>query len=494
MAKQYILSIDQGTTGSRAFIIDDKGRVVSSAYREFPQYFPKPGWVEHDADEIWASVKGVISQAIRKAGIAGKSLAAIGITNQRETTIMWDRRTSKPVCKAIVWQCRRTAEMCRRLKKHGPQFHQKTGLVLDPYFSGTKIAWMLNNVKGLRQRARAGKICFGTVDSWLIWKLTGGQAHVTDMTNASRTLIFNILDLKWDPALIRVLNIPAKVLPEVKNSGAVFGKTAKGVPGLPAGVPITAVLGDQQAALYGQGCYESGTAKNTYGTGCFLVVNTGNVIIRSRNGLLTTLASDVRGRPVYAMEGAVFIAGAVVQWLRDQLGIIKTAADCEPLIKGLKDNGGVYFVPAFVGLGAPYWDSGAKGVVCGLTRGADKRHIVRAALEAMAYQTKDVFDLMRQELGRAPRSLRVDGGACANDFLMQFQSDMLNTKIIRPRNIDSTALGAAHLAGVTVGVWKGKKDLEKLHRTDKIFSPKITNRQRLDLYGGWLEAVERAKS
>lgn len=362
MAKQYILSIDQGTTGSRAFVIDDKGKAVASAYREFPQYFPKPGWVEHDADEIWASVKGVISQAIRKAGIAGKSLAAIGITNQRETTIMWDRRTSKPVCKAIVWQCRRTAEMCRRLKKHGPQFHQKTGLVLDPYFSGTKIAWMLNNVKGLRQRARAGKICFGTVDSWLIWKLTGGQAHVTDMTNASRTLIFNILDLKWDPALIRVLNIPAKVLPEVKNSGAVFGKTAKGVPGLPAGVPITAVLGDQQAALYGQGCYESGTAKNTYGTGCFLVVNTGNVIIRSRNGLLTTLASDVRGRPVYAMEGAVFIAGAVVQWLRDQLGIIKTAADCEPLIKGLKDNGGVYFVPAFVGLGAPYWDSGAKGL------------------------------------------------------------------------------------------------------------------------------------
>lgn len=494
MAKQYILSIDQGTTGSRAFIIDNKGAVVASAYREFPQYFPHAGWVEHDAKEIWSSVQAVVAQALRQARLPKDGISAIGITNQRETTILWDRKTSRPVGRAIVWQCRRTSAMCQRLKKHGATFHQRTGLVLDPYFSGTKIAWMLENHKGLRKRAQAGQICFGTVDSWLIWKLTGGAAHVTDMTNASRTLIFNIKNLDWDPSLLQILNIPAEILPEVQNSGSIFGKTAKNIPGLPAGVPITGVLGDQQSALYGQGCYDSGSAKNTYGTGCFLVLNTGKVIIRSKNGLLTTLASDLHGRPVYALEGSIFIAGAVIQWLRDQLKIIKSAADCEALIKDLKDNDGVYFVPAFVGLGAPYWDSDAQGVICGLTRGTDRRHIVRAALEAMAYQTKDVFDLMKQELGRSPRILRVDGGACANNFLMQFQADLLNAKILRPKNIDSTVLGAAHLAGITAGVWKGKKDLEKLHRTDRIFSPKITNRRRLDLYGGWLAAVERAKS
>lgn len=494
MAKKFILSIDQGTTGSRAFIIDQAGKVVASAYQEFRQYFPKPGWVEHDASEIWESVCGVIKQAVKKSKIGKNQITAIGITNQRETTVLWDRKTSTPAAKAIVWQCRRTSDICQQFKKHESLFRDKTGLVLDAYFSGTKIKWMLDHVKGLRVKAQKGDICFGTIDSWLIWKLTGGQSHVTDMTNASRTLVFNIRNFKWDTQLLRILNIPPAVLPSVQNSGSIFGYTDNPQAGLPKGIPITAVMGDQQAALYGQGCYEEGSVKNTYGTGCFMVMNTGKKMVHSRGGLLTTIASDVKGKPVYALEGSVFIAGAVIQWLRDQLKIIRKAADAEPFIKGVKDTNGVYFVPAFVGLGAPYWDSQAKGIICGLTRGANDSHIVRAALESMAYQTRDVFDLMKQESGRSPRELKVDGGACENNFLMQFQADMLKCKIVRPRNIDSTVLGAAQLAGVVAGVWKGKKDLDKMHTKDKIFLPKMKEKKRTELYNGWRQSVRQARS
>ncbi len=496
MIKKYILALDQGTTGSRAFIFDKNCRPVASDYKEFKQYFPKPGWVEHDADEIWASCVSVIKGALRKGKISSNQIAAIAITNQRETTVLWDRKTSKPVARAIVWQCRRTAEICSGLRDKGLEhsFKNKTGLVLDPYFSGTKIKWLLDNVKGLRARAQKGAIAFGTIDSWLIWKLTGGQSHTTDVTNASRTLVFNIRDLKWDKELLKILNIPQTILPKVKDSGSHFGETLKADHGFPDGIPIMAVLGDQQAALYGQGCYDPGTIKNTYGTGCFMVLNTGKKMILSKKGLLTTIASDDQGRPVYALEGSVFIAGAVVQWLRDQLGVIKNSADIERAIKGLKDTNGVYFVPAFTGLGCPYWDAKARGIICGLTRGANVKHIMRAAIESMAYQTKDVFDLMKKESGKKIKELKVDGGACKNNFLMQFQSDMLNCKIIRPRIIDSTVLGVAQLAGVMIGWWHGKNDLKRLASVDHVFSPRISAQQRNQLYIGWLDAIKQAKA
>ena len=502
MNKQYILALDQGTTGSRAFLFDAKGHVVASEYKEFPQYFPKPGWVEHDADEIWASCVAVIKGVLAKSRVSPAQIAAIGITNQRETTVLWDRKTGKPVHRAIVWQCRRTADICQALKAKGLEklFREKTGLVIDAYFSGTKIRWLLDHVPDLRRRASKGEICFGTIDSWLIWKLTGGTSHVTDLTNASRTLIFNIRTKKWDPQLLKILKIPAVILPKVQNPGSVFGHTQKGVPGLfskgtywPAGIQIAAVLGDQQAALYGQGCYEPGTVKNTYGTGCFIVLNTGKKLIFSKKGLLSTLASDDKGKPVYALEGSVFIAGAVVQWLRDQLGVIKTSAQTEAMVRGLKDTHGVYFVPAFVGLGAPYWDSEARGVICGLTRGANVKHIVRAALESMAYQTKDVFDLMQKESGRKIRALNVDGGACKNDFLMRFQADILGCRITRPKMIDSTAQGAAYLAGVTIGWWNGQKDLAKLRKTECTFAPKMSAARRNELYAGWKKAVNATR-
>ncbi len=495
MKRKYILAIDQGTTGSRAFIFDSKGNSVASDYKEFRQYFPKPGWVEHDADEIWKSCTSVIKGALEKGKISAKQIVAIGITNQRETTVMWSRRSSKPVGKAIVWQCRRTADICRGVSQYAPTFRKKTGLVLDPYFSGTKIKWYFDNVKGLRLKAKKGDICFGTIDSWLIWKLTGGKSHVTDVTNASRTLIFNIKTKKWDKDLLKILNIPKSILPKVQHSGSIFGYTvgATGQLPLPSGIPITAVLGDQQAALYGQGCFEPGTVKNTYGTGCFIVLNTGKRLVYSKQGLLTTIASDDKGNPVYAVEGSIFIGGAVVQWLRDQLKVIKNAAQTEKEIKGLKNTHGVYFVPAFTGLGAPYWDSEAKGIITGLTRGGNTKHIIRAALESIAYQTKDVFDVMKKEFKiRAP--LRVDGGACRNDFLMQFQADLLGCKIVRPKVIDSTALGAALLAGVTVGIWKGKRDLKRLLKVERSFYPKMKAMKRDQLYRGWLEAVEKAKS
>jgi len=456
----YLLAIDQGTTGSRALVFDERATIVASAYREFKQYFPRPGWVEHDAEEIWSSCVRVIQEALLRAKIPPQKILAIGITNQRETTILWDRKTSKPVYRAIVWQCRRTAPICeeKNFKNSESFFRSRTGLLLDPYFSGTKIKWLLDHVPGLKKRAREGRILFGTVDSWLIWKLTGGKSHATDFTNASRTLLFNIRTLRWDEELLKVLKIPPGILPQANLSGSIFGKTSPGAAGLPAGIPIAGVMGDQQSALYGQGCTEAGTIKNTYGTGCFMVLNTGSKPLILKNGLLATVACDWRGRPVYALEGSIFIAGAVIQWLRDQLGLIRRSADSERLIRGLCDTQGVYFVPAFTGLGAPYWDSRARGMITGLTRGTDKRHIIRAALEAIAYQTKDVFDLMQKSFQQGIKELKVDGGACQNNFLMQFQADMLGVPLIRPRMIESTAQGVAHLAGVTVGLWQ-KSDL-----------------------------------
>ncbi|MCA9405264.1 MAG: glycerol kinase GlpK, partial [Candidatus Omnitrophica bacterium] len=417
------------------------------------------------------------------------------ITNQRETTVLWDRKTSKPVGKAIVWQCRRTADICAQKKYKSKEvlIKKKTGLVLDPYFSGTKIKWLLDNTKGLRSRALRGDICFGTIDSWLIWKLTAGESHVTDMTNASRTLIFNIRERNWDKELLKLFDIPQKILPSVQNSGSIFGHAKSKATGLPTGIPIAAVLGDQQAALYGQGCFDPGTVKNTYGTGCFIVLNTGKKLMTSRGGLLSTIASDAEGRPVYALEGSVFIAGAVVQWLRDQLQVIKKSSDSEKLIQGVRDTNGVYFVPAFAGLGAPYWDSQARGIITGLTRGANYQHITRAALESIAYQVKDVFDLMKKEARKNISILKVDGGACANEFLMQFQADILSCQIKRPVNVDSTAFGVALLAGRKVNVFKTKTQLMKAVKTDKVFKPKMKKAQRDQLYQGWVQAVKKAR-
>lgn len=493
--RKYILAIDQGTTGSRAFIFDRRALVLAGAYQEFTQYFPKPGWVEHDAQEIWQSVRSVIREAVRSAGISSSEISAVGITNQRETTVVWERRTGRPVARAIVWQCRRTADICQELRKKGHEkvFREKTGLVLDPYFSGTKIKWLLDRKKSLRRRAEAGELAFGTMDSWIVWKLTGGRSHVTDPTNASRTLLYNIKTKEWDRALLKILGVPAALLPSVQPSGSVFGRTAAGATVLPKDVPIAAVLGDQQAALYGQGCFQAGSLKNTYGTGCFIVLNTGAKRVRSRRGLLTTIASDFSGKPVYALEGAVFVAGALMQWLRDQLGLFKSAADSEVLIKGVKDTGGVYFVPAFAGLGVPYWDAAARGLISGLTRGTGKAHLVRAALESMAYQTRDVVDVMRKELDLQVRELKVDGGACRNNFLMQFQADLLGARIVRPRMIDTTVLGAALLAGVTTGVWKRPEDIQKLLKHERTFRPKMKPARRARLYRGWQQAVARAR-
>lgn len=488
--KTYILSIDQGTTGSRAFIFDAAGQIVTSAYWEFKQYFPKPGWVEHDAEEIWRSCVAVIQQAVRQSRIDPRQILAIGITNQRETTVIWDRKTSRPVSRAIVWQCRRTTSVCEKLrsKKLEPLIRRKTGLVLDPYFSGTKIQWLLDHVPGLRRKAERGHVAFGTIDSWLIWKLTGGESHVTDLTNASRTLLLNIKTQRWDPELLRIFKIPKSILPKLQKSGSLFGKTIR-VARLPAGIPIAAVMGDQQAALYGQGCYAPGTSKNTYGTGCFIMLNTGKKLVYSNHGLLTTLACNRQGAPVYALEGAVFIAGAVVQWLRDGLRAIKKSSDSEAAIQGLKNTGGVYVVPAFVGLGAPYWKSEARGLISGITRGTTLRHIIRASLESIAYQSKDVFDAMEKAFGRTIRELKVDGGACKNNFLMQFQADLLGAKIMRPKVVELTAQGVAHLAAVTM---KQSCPRMKRYPLERVFHPSLTPAQRAKLYQGWQKAVQRA--
>lgn len=489
---KLILAVDQGTTCTRTYLFDHSGKVVGSAYQEFTQYFPKPGWVEHDASEIWRTVEATGKKALKSAGVKPAQIAAIGITNQRETTVIWDRKTGKPIHRAIVWQCRRTAHRCDELRREGKEklFLNKTGLVLDAYFSGTKVEWLLKNVPGAAKKAAKGELAFGTIDSWLLWNLTGGKSHATDYTNASRTLLFNIKAKQWDPALLKILHVPASLLPKVQASAGLFGKTSlKSYLG--AGVPITGIAGDQQAALFGQGCHEPGTLKNTYGTGCFLLLNLGRRHIHSKNKLLITLACDGEGKPVYALEGSVFIGGAAIQWVRDGLKLIKTSAESEAASRKVPDTGGVYLVPAFVGLGAPYWDAHARGALIGLTRGTTQEHVVRAALESMAYQTRDLVDAMLKDSRLKLKELRVDGGACKNNLLMQFQADILKIKINRPKVVETTAMGAAFLAGLQVGFWKNSAEIRKIRRIDKVFNPKMKEDVRKDLWSGWKEAVGR---
>jgi glycerol kinase len=487
-----ILAIDQGTTGTRSYIFDAKARVLGSAYKEFSQYFPKPGWVEHDAEEIWQTVEATARQALKAASVKAQRLKAIGITNQRETTVLWDRKKSRPLHRAIVWQCRRTAPRCEELKKKGKAgaFFKKTGLVLDAYFSGTKLEWLLQNIPGAARRAAKAELAFGTIDSWLLWKLSGGQSHATDATNASRTLLYNIRSLKWDPELCKILHVPASLLPKVLPSASIFGMSS-GKSFLGGGLPIAGIAGDQQAALFGQACIESGSMKNTYGTGCFMLMHLGKKFRLSKNRLLTTVVCDAKGQPAYGLEGAVFIAGAAIQWLRDGLKIINKAPETEALAASLKDNGGVYFVPAFVGLGAPYWDSLARGAILGLSRGSGRAQIARAALECLAYQTRDLAEAMQRDAGLKIRELRVDGGASKNNWLMQFQADMLGARINRPQMTESTALGAAFLAGLRVGVWKDAAELLRLRRTERVFKPRMNLAQRAALYRGWNNAVAK---
>jgi len=492
--EKYILAIDQGTTSSRAIIFDHDGNVVSVAQQEFMQYYPKPGWVEHDPNEIWATTMGVIADAMARGNINRSQISAIGITNQRETTVIWDAETGKPVHNAIVWQDRRTSKICDNLKEKGLEetIKHKTGLMVDAYFSGTKIKWILDNVEGAREKAEAGKLRFGTIDTWLIWKLTNGKVHVTDYTNASRTMIYNIFDLKWDEDLLKELNIPSSLLPEVKPSSQIYGNTDVDVFG--AEVPIAGIAGDQQAATFGQVCYEKGMVKNTYGTGCFMLMNTGEDPIESKHGLLTTIAYGIDGKVNYALEGSIFVTGAAVQWLRDELKIVDSAADTEYYATKVKDNGGVYFVPAFAGLGAPYWDMYARGTIVGLTRGSSKAHIIRATLESIAYQTRDVLEAMEADSGIKLKTLRVDGGAALNNFLLQFQSDILGVEVERPVVNETTALGAAYLAGLAVGFWNGQEELLRKWKRDALFTPQMAEDERERLYAGWKRAVERAKN
>lgn len=490
MSQDLILAIDQGTTGNHVHLFNREGREVSSGYAEFRQYYPRPGWVEHDAEEIYRNLLQVIRQTLEKKEIRPSRIVAIGITNQRETFLLWSRRDGKPLSKAIVWQCRRTSDLCASLKKKGleKRFSQKTGLCLDPYFSGTKVKWLLDHLSGSRKKARQGKILFGTIDSWLLWKLTGGAVHATDLTNASRTLLLNIQQKKWDRELLELLEIPEAFLPSVFPSRNEFGKTARQGP-LPAGIPITGMAGDQQAALFGQGGWGEGSAKNTYGTGCFLLLNTGKKRIVSRHGLLTTLACGKRGESVFALEGSVFIAGAAIQWLRDGLKVLSKASDSEKIAKNIPNTGGLYVVPAFVGLGAPYWNPFARGGIFGLTRGTERAHLIRATLESIAYQTKDLVEAMQKDIGNPIRSLRVDGGATQNRFLMQFQADILQKKIIRSPLAHLTARGAAFLAGLTIGFWKDEGELEKILGKKELFQPKIGKRDIDQRYRGWKQAV-----
>jgi len=491
-AKSYILAIDQGTTGTTVMLVNENGEIEHNCYSEFTQHYPKPGWVEHDALEIWNVTINLIDKLLEHNNVDVKRIASIGITNQRETTVIWDKDSGKPVHNAIVWQCRRTAEACALLRERGLEstVKEKTGLLIDPYFSATKAAWILNNIVHTREAAESGELCFGTIDTWLLWNLTGGIVHATDYTNASRTMLFNIRSLKWDDELLAELQVPVNILPEVYPSSHIFGYT-KNAGRLPDGIPIAGIAGDQQAALFGQMCFEAGMAKNTYGTGCFLMLNTGGRRIRSRHGLLTTLACSSEAKPVYALEGSMFIAGAAVQWLRDGLKIIDSAAETEELATRVKDSAGVYFVPAFTGLGAPYWNPDARGAIFGLTRGVTREHIARATLESIAYQTADVVDAMVADSGVDLKQLRVDGGAVANDFLMQFQSDILNIEVQRPVIIETTALGAVFLAGLAVGVWKDISELENLRKTDRIFYPNINGDVRKRLCSGWKDAVRR---
>ena len=488
----HVLAIDQGTTGTTVMIFDTTGRVRGRAYSEFRQYYPRPGWVEHDAEEIWQVTARVVRAALRTARLHAKDLAAVGIANQRETTVLWDRVTGKPLHRAIVWQDRRTAGGCDELKAEGLEstIHAKTGLVVDPYFSGTKLQWLFDHVKGARDRVQ--RVAFGTIDSWLVWKLTGGRVHATDFTNASRTLLFNIHDRQWDAELLRTLNVPAEVLPRVVPSAGVVGTTDPRAFG--AEVPIAGIAGDQQAALFGQACFRPGLVKNTYGTSCFMLMYTGDRAVDSTRGLLTTMACAADGQPAYAVEGSVFIAGAAVQWLRDGLGLLQHAKDSERLARTVDSSLGVYLVPAFVGLGAPYWDAAARGALVGLTRGVTRAHVVRATLESLAYQTRDVVDTMVGESGRPLTGLRVDGGAAANNFLMQFQADLLGTPVDRPKVVETTALGAALLAGLGVGLWKSARDLERVRKPERVFRPRMAPEKREALYQGWRRAVAAVRS
>lgn len=492
--KPYLMALDQGTTSSRAIIFDKKGQIVSVAQKEFKQYFPNQGWVEHDANEIWTSQSAVMIEALVNKDIRADQIAAIGITNQRETTIVWDRKTGKPIHKAIVWQDRRTAAFCDELKEkgHAEMIAEKTGLIIDAYFSATKIRWILENVKGARERAEAGELAFGTVDSWLIWKLTAGKSHLTDITNASRTMLFNIHSQEWDQKLLDLFDIPKSMLPEVKTCSEVFCETAGDV--LSVKIPISGVAGDQQAALFGQLCIEPGMAKTTYGTGCFLVMNTGKKAVRSKNQLLTTVAWKIGDEINYALEGSVFIGGAAVQWLRDGLELFKKASETEKLAMSLDDNDGVYFVPALSGLGAPHWDQDARGAFFGITRGTTIAHMTRAALEAIAYQVYDVLKAMEKDSGKPTQELRVDGGATANNFLMQFQTDLLGCEIKRPKIIETTAIGAAFLAGLAVGFWKDRDELQALWSADRSFKPEMAEDKREKLIHFWHKAVERSKN
>lgn len=489
---KYIMALDLGTTSCRCIIFDKNGRICSAAQKEFTQYFPQPGWVEHDAEEIWATQTGLMYEAMSKIDITINEIAGIGITNQRETTVLWDKETGRPVHKAIVWQCRRTAGYCDELKKLGMAefFRSKTGLVLDAYFSATKLRWLLDNAAGARERAEKGELLFGTVDSWIIWKLTGGKVHVTDYSNASRTMLFNIHTLKWDEEILRVLKIPQQILPEVKPSSHVYGYTDSKLFGRE--VPIAGAGGDQQCALFGQTCFGRGEVKNTYGTGGFMLMNTGTAPVNSHNGLVTTIAWGVDDKVEYALEGSIFVAGAAVQWLRDELGLIRDAAESEVLAKSVPDANGCYVVPAFVGLGAPYWDQYARGAIVGLTRGVNRNHIVRATLESIAYQVNDVLMAMQEDSGMPITSLRVDGGACDNDFLMQFQADILNTSVIRPYCIETTAMGAAYLAGLAVGYCRSKEEILANHVIAAEFKPQMGQAKRESLLQGWHNAVKAA--
>ena len=488
--EKYIMALDQGTTSSRCILFNKQGKACSTAQKEFRQIFPKPGWVEHDPMDIWASQISVAAEAMSKIGAGAENIAAIGITNQRETTVVWEKETGKPVCNAIVWQCRRTAELVDELKSEGFDriIREKTGLIPDAYFSATKLKWILDHVRGARERAVRGELLFGTVDTWLIWNLTNRRVHVTDYTNASRTMLFDIHKLRWDDEILEKLEIPRQMLPEVRPSSEVYGYTEDCILG--GGIPIAGAAGDQQAALFGQCCFEPGEAKNTYGTGCFLLMNTGSKAVESKSGLLTTIAASADGNIRYALEGSVFVAGAAIQWLRDELRIIDTAAQSEEYCMAVKDTNGTYVVPAFTGLGAPYWDSYARGTILGLTRGTRREHLVRAVVDSLAYQASDVIEAMEKDSGIHLKTLKVDGGACANDFLMQFQADILNVQVARPECIETTALGAAYLAGLSVGVWKNQEDVCANWALQRTFSPDMTQEYREELLEGWKKAVQ----
>ena len=485
----YIMALDAGTTSNRCILFNQKGEMCSVAQKEFTQYFPKPGWVEHDANEIWSTQLGVAVEAMQKIGVSAEQIAAIGITNQRETTIVWDKNTGEPVYHAIVWQCRRTSEYCDSLKKEGLEewFREKTGLIIDAYFSGTKLKWILDYVPGARERAERGELLFGTVETWLIWRLTKGRVHVTDYSNASRTMLFNIQTLEWDEEILEKLQIPASMLPKPVPSRQVYGRTDWSFFG--GEIPIGGAAGDQQAALFGQTCFTPGEAKNTYGTGAFLLMNTGETPVFSRNGLVTTIAWGINGKVTYALEGSVFVAGAAVQWLRDEMHLVESAAESEEIAARVDDTNGCYLVPAFTGLGAPYWDQYARGVLVGLTRGVNKNHVVRATLESLAYQTHDVLRAMEEDSGIALSALQVDGGACANDFLMQFQADMLGAPVKRPKCVETTAMGAAYLAGLAAGYWADQEEVKKNWSVSKIFSPQMEEEKRKKCLGGWKKAV-----